>query len=241
MTVLQHHQEWRGNQVTYPGGKSGSGVFQAIINQLPPHRVYIEPFLGSGAIMRLKRPAIASIGIDSDADVINQTTAVFQGIPYARLIIGDGIKFLKEYHWQGDELVYCDPPYLLETRRSHRSIYRHEMFTIVEHRRLLSLLKTIPAAIAISGYKSELYIQELSTWRSISFQTTTRGGHLATEWLWMNYPASLQLHDYRYLGTNFRERERIKRKQKRWLSRLKSMPDLERYALLSVVLQLALP
>lgn len=28
----------------YPGGKGGAGVFQTIINQFPPHRVYIEPF-----------------------------------------------------------------------------------------------------------------------------------------------------------------------------------------------------
>jgi DNA adenine methylase len=235
-------QEWRGDQVTYPGGKNQSGVYQAIINQLPPHRVYIEPFLGSGAIMRLKRPAIASIGVDSDADVINQIGAgVFQSIAYAKLIVGDGIQFLRDYAWQGDELVYCDPPYLLETRRSRRSIYHHEMLSIQEHRVLLSLLKAVPAAIAISGYWSELYGDELADWRSISFQTTTRGGHPATEWLWMNYPAPLQLHDYRYLGTNFRERERIKRKQKRWRSRLQSMPDLERYALLSVISQLASP
>jgi len=47
----------------YPGGKSGAGVYQTIINRMPPHRVYIEPFLGGAAIMRLdsaSRPATAS-------------------------------------------------------------------------------------------------------------------------------------------------------------------------------------
>jgi hypothetical protein len=29
----------------YPGGKGGDGVFQTIINRMPPHRVYAEPFL----------------------------------------------------------------------------------------------------------------------------------------------------------------------------------------------------
>jgi len=226
--------------VTYPGGKSGSGVYQSIINQLPPHKVYIEPFLGGGAIMRLKRPASSSIGIDIDGDVFDQTD-FYQSVPYARLIVGDGLRFLKDYDWQGDELVYCDPPYLLETRSSRRPIYRHEMLTTEEHLDLLSLLKTIPAAVAISGYWSELYASELTGWRSISFQTVTRGGGLATEWLWMNYPAPVQLHDYRYLGGDFRARERIKRKQQRWRSRLQSMPDLERYALLSVVSQLGSP
>jgi len=30
----------------YAGGKGRDGVYQAIINQMPPHGVYIEPFLG---------------------------------------------------------------------------------------------------------------------------------------------------------------------------------------------------
>jgi hypothetical protein len=33
--------------MSYPGGKGGSGVYQTIINQQPPHEVYIEPFLAA--------------------------------------------------------------------------------------------------------------------------------------------------------------------------------------------------
>ena len=39
---------------------------------MPPHEVYIEPFLGSGAILRMKRPALVNIGIDRDAEAIAQ-------------------------------------------------------------------------------------------------------------------------------------------------------------------------
>ena len=55
------------------------------------------------------------------------------------------------------------------------------------------------------------------------------------EWLWMNFPSPFELHDYRYLGENFRERERIKRKKERWVSRLSRMDALERHALISAV------
>lgn len=50
----------------YPGGKNGAGVYQRIINLMPPHEVYIEPFLGSGAVLAHKRPALVNIGIDLD-------------------------------------------------------------------------------------------------------------------------------------------------------------------------------
>ena len=63
----------------------------------------------------------------------------------------------------------------------------------------------------------------------------TRGGTPATEWVWMNYPEPLALHDYRYLGDDFGERQRIKRKVQRWTSRLQAMPRLERQALLAAL------
>jgi site-specific DNA-adenine methylase len=51
--------------MTYPGGKNGSGVYQQIINQIPPHEIYVEPFLGGGAILRMKKPAAKSICNDT--------------------------------------------------------------------------------------------------------------------------------------------------------------------------------
>jgi hypothetical protein len=51
----------------------------------------------------------------------------------------------------------------------------------------------------------------------------------------MNYPPPVELHDYRYLGDNFRERERITKITKNWVARLKKKPVLERNALLSAM------
>ncbi len=50
--------------MTYPGGKNGPGVYQTLINQIPPHDTYIETHLGGGAVLRHKRPAALNIGID---------------------------------------------------------------------------------------------------------------------------------------------------------------------------------
>lgn len=304
----------------YPGGKNAAGVYQKIINLMPPHQVYIEPFLGGGAIMRLKRPAKGNIGLDLEPSVISAwrarlagtddaretsdptiaaelagngearrhrspetamvaTAADFgdaqslnvetgDGPPASEIAIlpaaspepalrsasselarvdvasfhfecRDGIDFLARsirvphYRFSPDTLVYCDPPYLLSTR-GNRRIYRYEL-SDRQHRRLLKIIKRLPCMVMISGYWSEMYASALKGWNSISFEAMTRGGRKATEWLWYNFPEPVALHDYRFLGKNFRERERIKRKKQRWVNRLERMPLLERRALLSAI------
>lgn len=89
--------------------------------------------------------------------------------------------------------------------------------------------------VIVSGYWSELYATELAGWHTTTFRAMTRGGKPRTEWLWYNFEPPAELHDYRYLGSGFRERERIKRKKKRWVSRLERMPELERQALLAAI------
>jgi len=56
---------------------------------------------------------------------------------------------------------YCDPPYLLETRRSGG--YDHEM-SDADHIDLLTILKQVKGMVLISGYPSELYSKILDGW-----------------------------------------------------------------------------
>lgn len=219
----------------YDGGKGGAGVYQTIINLMPPHLTYIEPFIGGGNVMERKKPAPASIAIDADAAVAQYWTQ--QRVPGLTVIHGDAGSELLKIPFSGNELVYCDPPYLLSTRKGGK-IYRHEM-TDVQHEDLLSLLLTIQAPVLISGYRSEMYDDMLSGWNSLDYAAMTRQG-LATETVWFNYEKPRLLHDYSYVGTNFRERERIKRKKQRWLARLERMDPMERRAILDAIAQLGL-
>lgn len=223
--------------MAYSGGKSGSGVCQKIINQMPPHDVYIEAFLGGGSVFKAKRLASKSIGIDADVDVVEMWR---EESPGSTVINADAISYLPalvetELAKGARVLVYADPPYLGSSRVSSRPIYEHEMMSDEDHLEMLAMLKSLSCMVMLSGYFSDLYERELTGWRSITFQSMTRGGFPATEWLWMNFDEPFELHDYQYLGENYRQRQDIKRKQQRWISRWESMPATERYAMLEAI------
>lgn len=106
----------------FPGGKGG--LFRQLINLIPDHRVYIETHLGSGAVLRNKRPAQLSYGVERDA----LTLADWQpdAVPGLNLVNDDATAFLRSYHFAGDEFIYVDPPYVKSARRRPR-VYRHEL------------------------------------------------------------------------------------------------------------------
>ena len=222
--------------MSYRGGKNGAGVYQRIICEISKHETYIEPFLGGGAIMRMKLPAPVMIGVDVDKNVL-KNFGKYRGTDNIELFHMDGIEFLRlrENDWPPKTtMIYCDPPYPRSVRKNKQKIYKFEM-SDEQHEELLSVLLTMQAAIAISSYPNALYESRLKSWRKISFQTTTRGNTHAIECLWMNYPEPLELHDYRYLGKDFRERERIKRMQQRWKARLARMKPIECHAMMSTI------
>jgi len=235
----------------YPGGKCGSGVYQRIISQMPPHECYVEPFLGGGSVMRHKRPARLNRGIDLDDVVVRRAAELVVsgdwisaraasvidgdgGPAHFEFECGDGIDWLKSWPPGRGDLVYCDPPYPMEVRSSQHRMYRYELERD-RHVELLDVCRRLSAFVMVSGYSCELYDQALSSWRMVKYSAMSRGGP-RTECLWCNFPEPVKLHDYRFLGRDFRERERIRRKQARWVARLSKMTVLERQALQSALL-----
>lgn len=222
--------------MSYDGGKGGPGVYQWIINQIPPHTTFISCFLGHCAVMRYIRPAEVRIGIEVDPAVVADYWHDADGVT---IVVDDAVTALERLRRDKvidhDTFVYADPPYVQSTRSGQAPIYRHEYGTIEDHRALLKCLRRLPCMVAVSGYWSPLYELELPGWRSSTFHTVNRAGDRTEEWIWMNYGEPMALHDYRYLGRDFRERERIKRKTQRWVDRLRGMPTLERLAIMHAV------
>lgn len=54
---------------TYPGGKSGAGIYQRYINMIPPHDVFVSLFAGRCGVTRHIMPAAHTIVIDKDENV----------------------------------------------------------------------------------------------------------------------------------------------------------------------------
>ncbi len=212
--------------MTYPGGKGRA--YQRIISLMPPHATYIETHLGGGSILRRKRAARRSIAIDMDERVIARWRA--SEIQDVDFVHGCAVGFLRGYEFTGDELVYSDPPYWPDARRRTRC-YRHD-YTRDDHHALLDTLRTIPCRVMLSGYANPVYDEALAGWTRHAVLNQTRTGPVE-EWVWTNYTPDHRLHDYRYVGDDFRDRERIRRSRQTQVQRLYRAPPIERAAMLS--------
>jgi hypothetical protein len=220
---------------TYFGGKGAAGVVHRIINQMPRHEVFVSGFLGHCAVMRFKKPAARQIGVEIDPAVIDTwKRARYAGWPVSQQVAITAGNFLDldlPELLLPSTFLYLDPPYLHETRSS-RHRYRFEL-SAQAHRRLLDKVAGLPCIVAVSCYDSDLYRAALDGWRKIQFQAQSRGG-LRTETLYMNYPAPTpgELHDQRYLGDNFRQREKSKRRLETIFRKIKNLTHEENAALL---------
>lgn len=218
--------------MSYFGSKGGAGVYQAIIALMPPHDTYVELFAGGGAVLLRKPPAARSVAVDLDPRPL---AAIRAARPEVECVQASAFTVLDEldYRTAGRVLIYADPPYLHATRTS-RKRYKHEL-TDEDHRALLLRLLLSPARVILSGYPSPLYDALLSSWRTVEFQAMSRGGP-RTEKLWMNYEPSA-VHWASYAGSNFTDRQRVKRKATRWAENYRALPPGERLAVLAALLE----
>ena len=255
----------------YPGSKWG--IADWIIQHFPEgyeKMVYLEPYLGSGAVFFNKRPGAVETINDLDGDIVNlfhvlreypgELKRALELTPYSReeydrsfepcddpverarrymvrttqaigaklgskcgwrnhkqMKIGgtackwggitetideatarlrgdtthlvqiermDALRLIRRYNSR-DVLIYLDPPYLREKRKSGR-LYLHETDN-VGHAALLETIAESKAKIILSGYDSELYNHYLAGWHTDTTITHTTSADKAEEKIWMNY------------------------------------------------------
>ncbi len=220
----------------YPGGKGSQGTYQTIINYMPPHATYIEPFLGAGKILRAKRPAKRNVGLELNEDIVQLWLTA--ALPGCEVRNDCGIQQLKDIAEHPPSavaaiLVYADPPYVRSSRKSSNALYKYE-WTNAQHKEFLSIVTQLQCMVAISGYATRLYEKHLREWNKVPFTSQTRSG-TATEVLYMNYPTPERLHDYSFIGTDRTERQQIKRKIERKVAGLLREPTVIRNAILHAI------
>jgi DNA adenine methylase len=252
----------------YPGSKWQ--LSQWIASHLPEHKIYVEPFFGSGAVFFNKTPAEYEVINDLDSQVVNlfkvmrnqwqDLCDLIEMTPYAReeyyaaldyMPTGETVEDARQFlvrcwmahgaktsdrtgwmnrgakagssttsRWNKlpdrirrvvfrlkspeienipalelldrfknatDCLVYCDPPYVLETRNKRR-MYKHEM-TDQDHIDLLNALDRHAGPVVLSGYAHPLYDERLAHWQRITASALAEKGQSRTEVLWLNKKA----------------------------------------------------
>lgn len=86
--------------INYPGAKWG--MAKQIVNLMPKHRSYLEPYFGSGAVLFNKQPSAIETVNDLDGDVVNffrvlkeqsdELVELISLTPYARDVFDDAHK-----------------------------------------------------------------------------------------------------------------------------------------------------
>lgn len=94
----------------------------------------------------------------------------------------DALQLIRQFN-HPKVLIYCDPPYMLSTRRC-RANYRHEMDDAA-HEELLDVLNRHRGVVMLSGYANELYDAKLQDWARYDTDMVITSGQKRTESLWV--------------------------------------------------------
>ena len=93
------------------------------------------------------------------------------------------IELIQRFNFK-NVLIYCDPPYMLQTR--HGKQYRCEM-NENEHKELLEVLLKHKGPVVISGYDTDLYNDMLEGWTKLEKIAYSRVCTKKKEIIWLNY------------------------------------------------------
>ncbi len=211
----------------YTGNKGSFGSYQQIINEFPLHQDFISAFAGSGAVEKRKKLAPGTnLAFELSGKTIDRHWKENQ--------YGYEIHFADFLAWYASQkkelcgtnrLIFSDPPYLHSTRSSGANYYEHE-WDEAKHRLFLQMVCRSLDLHAIVHPECELYDRLLKGWRKKQWQVMSHTGP-RIETLYMNYQKPAELHQYTYLGDNYTDRQRNKRRRDTLQKRLANMQNPE--------------
>lgn len=138
-----------------------------------------------------REKAYAALDWKSLPDRIIEVTERLRGVQIENR---QAVDVISKFNYE-NVLIYCDPPYLLDTRSGGKQ-YKNEM-TESDHEQLLYMLMEHKGSALISGYESELYNSLLKDWHKENKMNYSQAGSKKQEVLWMNFepPEQLSIFD----------------------------------------------
>lgn len=125
---------------------------------------------------------------------IDQLPAIIERLRRVQILNQPAIQAIRRFD-AADALIYCDPPYLHETRDiNSRDVYGVEM-SEEDHRELAAVLNECVSAVVLSGYPSPLYETLYRGWHRVEHNIANHaaGGKFKarkTEVLWIKTATS---------------------------------------------------
>lgn len=136
---------------------------------------------------RWSTPATDSLNIDHLYDVATR-------LRHIHFIQGDAIALIDRHAGVANALIWCDPPFLKETRISGLGTYKHETSIELHQATATALHKCVGYAL-ITGYgwnkdggKNEVYeeLYEQHGWRRVDSERRVNGGGSRPQSLWIS-------------------------------------------------------
>lgn len=121
---------------------------------------------------------------------IDRMDELHQRLSKVTVLNRDALTLIEKYGEREDVFIYCDPPYVWDTRTTAR--YETDMSND-QHEKFIDICLKSKAKILISGYDHPFYDRLLETgcWRKVKFDVHTVSGNkepkTSVETLWMNY------------------------------------------------------
>lgn len=232
------------DKIIYPGHKGNSIFLPQIFNHIPEHKLFVDLFAGSGSVAKNIYDARCTehiIANDIDTKVCRKYLLNLPGsvgvLNYDFRKVIDLLDLVVKFHYldREDVFIYADPPYVISSRK-RPEIYAYEL-SDAGHVSLIRRLFNSGYKFMISGYESDLYKKLFDGLQYFQHQFTV-GTHAgsATEFLWMNYDISkYSLATYKFSGINKTERQRIKRKGERLITKINALPKIEREFIINTI------
>lgn len=132
-------------------------------------------------------------GIPGDVNawntIISNLNTISKRIKDIHAVNSDAINLINNCNGE-NAFLYCDPPYVPETRTS-KKVYQYEM-TKEEHVDLLKAIDKFEGKVMISGYDSKIYKDYLKNWNLKTKEIANHSGQndkksRRKEVIWFNY------------------------------------------------------